>query len=119
MGAETKSGGDAEAMATHRRHLGRGFNWLGGATIIAKLTDFSTIIVVLIYLTKQQMGIGSLVISIATVAEAFDGLGTGDALVQAESVSRKQLDSLFWFILGAAMLVTILTLAAAPLVQPR
>ena len=104
-------------MAIHRRDLGRGFNWLGGATIIAKLTDFTTIIVVLIYLTKQQMGIGSLVISIGTVVEAFDGLGTGDALVQAESISRKQLDSLFWFILGAAMLMAILTLAAAPLVQ--
>ena len=117
MGTETKSSSDAEAMATHRRHLGRGFNWLGGATIIAKLTDFATIIVVLLYLTKQQMGIGSLVVSIATVVEAFDGLGTGDALVQAESISRKQLDSLFWFILGAAMLMAILTLAAAPLVQ--
>ena len=104
-------------MATHRRHLGRGFNWLGGATIIARLTDFATIILVLLYLTKQQVGIGSLVISIGTVMEAFDGLGTGDALVQAESISRKQLDSLFWFILGAAMLVAILTLAAAPLVQ--
>jgi O-antigen/teichoic acid export membrane protein len=117
MEAETKRDGDAEAMATHRRHLGRGFNWLGGATIIAKITDFSTIIVVLLYLTKQQMGIGSLVISIGMVVEAFDGLGTGDALVQAESISRKQLDSLFWFILGAATLVAILTLAAAPLVQ--
>jgi O-antigen/teichoic acid export membrane protein len=117
MEAEIKTADDAEAMATHRRHLGRGFNWLGGATIIAKITDFSTIIVVLLYLTKQQMGIGSLVISIGMVVEAFDGLGTSDALVQAESVSRKQLDSLFWFILGAAVLVGILTLAAAPLVQ--
>jgi O-antigen/teichoic acid export membrane protein len=117
MEAETKGGDDAEAMATHRRHLGRGFNWLGGATIIAKLTDFSTILIVLLYLTKQQMGIGSIVIAIGTVVEAFDGLGTGDALVQAERISRKQLDSLFWFILGAAMLAAIFTLAAAPLVQ--
>jgi O-antigen/teichoic acid export membrane protein len=117
MGTQTKSGDDAEAMATHRRHLGRGFNWLGGATLIARITDFSTIIIVLLYLTKQQMGIGSLVISFGVVVEAFDGLGTGDALVQAESISRKQLDSLFWFILGAAILMAILTLASAPLVQ--
>jgi O-antigen/teichoic acid export membrane protein len=117
MEDETQNANNAEAMARHRRNLGRGFNWLGGATIIAKITDFSTIIVVLLYLTKQQMGIGSLVISFGMVVEAFDGLGTSDALVQAESVSRKQLDSLFWFIMGAAVLVAGLTLAAAPLVQ--
>ncbi len=108
---------DSEAMERHRRALGRGFNWLGGATIIAKITDFSTIIVVLLYLTKQQMGIGSLVLSFGMVVEAFDGLGTGDALVQAQSVSRRQLDSLFWFIMAAAVLVAGLALAAAPLVQ--
>ena len=117
MSAKTKSGGDAEEMAAHRRHLGRGFNWLGGATIIAKVTDFATIIAVLLYLTKSQVGIGSLVIAIGTVIEALDGLGTGDALVQAESISRKQLNSLFWFIMGAAMLTALLTLAAAPLAQ--
>ncbi len=115
--AAINSDADAAAMETHRRDLGRGFNWLGGATIIAKITDFATILVVLVYLTKQQMGIGSLVIAIATVVEAFDGLGTGDALVQAPSISRKQLDSLFWFILGSAMLMALITLAAAPLVQ--
>jgi O-antigen/teichoic acid export membrane protein len=106
-----------DAMAQHRRALGRGFNWLGGATIIAKVTDFSTTLVVLLFLSKQQVGIGSLVVSIGMVVEAFDGLGTGDALVQAESVTRRQLDSLFWFILGAAGLVAALTLAAAPAVQ--
>lgn len=106
-----------DAMAQHRRDLGRGFNWLGGATIIAKVTDFSTILVVLLCLSKTQMGIGSLVVSIGMVVEAFDGLGTGDALVQARGVNRRQLDSLFWFILAAAGLVALLTLAAAPLVQ--
>lgn len=101
----------------HRRHLGRGFNWLGGATIIAKVVDFATILAVLLYLTKAQVGIGSLVIAFGMVIEAFDGLGTGDALVQAPSITREQLDSLFWFILAAALAVAGLTLLAAPLVQ--
>lgn len=108
---------DAETAAQHRRHLARGFNWLGGATLIAKITDFSTIIVVLLYLTQQQVGIGSLVMSFGMMIEAFDGLGTGDALVQAEEVSRQQLDTLFWYILGVAAIVSAVTLAAAPLVQ--
>jgi O-antigen/teichoic acid export membrane protein len=101
-------------MDSHHRHLARGFNWLGGATIVAKFLDFSTILAVLLFLTKEQVGVASLVVSLAMVVEAFDGLGTGEALVQAQSVSRLQLDTLFWFVIGAAALVAGLTLLAAP-----
>ncbi|MBU6398603.1 MAG: oligosaccharide flippase family protein, partial [Rhodospirillales bacterium] len=92
----------------HKRHLGRGFNWLGGAAIIARVTDFATIIAVLTYLTKTQMGVGALALSIGMVVEAFDGLGTNEALVQAKETSERQLQSLFWFIMAAALLVGVM-----------
>src|SRR6195256_161906 len=101
-------------MDSHQQHLRRGFNWLGGAMIIAKLTDFGTILVVLRFLTKEQVGAASLVVAFGTVIEALDGLGTNTALVQAPSLSRLQLDSLFWFIVGAACVVAGLILLAAP-----
>ena len=101
-------------MDDHRRQLARGFNWLGGATVIAKVIDFSTILVMLLYLTKQQVGVASLVISVGMVVEGLNGLGTSEALIQSRSVSRLQLDSLFWYIVGAALLVGALTLLAAP-----
>ncbi|GGF47306.1 lipopolysaccharide biosynthesis protein [Aliidongia dinghuensis] len=106
-----------DALASHRRHLGRGFNWLGGATIIAKVIDFSTIVAVLLFLTKEQVGIASLVVSIAMIVEAFDGLGTSEALVQAKTLTRRQLDTLFWFVVGAATLVAGVTLMAAPAIE--
>lgn len=105
-----------DGLESHKRHLGRGFNWLGGATIIAKVTDFVTIIAVLVYLTKVQVGIGSLVLSIGMVVEAFDGLGTGDALVQAKSIGARQLQSLFWFIMAAALVVGVLAVVLSPAV---
>ena len=101
-------------MDGHQEHLRRGFNWLGGAMIIARATDFGTILVVLLFLTKEQVGIASLVIAIGVLVEALDGLGTSAALVQAPSLSRLQLDSLFWFIAGTASLVAGMTLFAAP-----
>ena len=101
-------------MDDSRSHLRRGFNWLGGAALVAKGVDLATLFVVLLYLTKQQLGIASLVVAIGTVVEALDGLGTREALIQARSVSRAELDSLFWFILGAALLVGVLVLLAAP-----
>ena len=50
-------------MDGHQQHLRRGFNWLGGATIVAKLTDVATILLVLRFLTKEQGGAGSLVVA--------------------------------------------------------
>lgn len=104
-------------MDSHQQHLRRGFNWLGGATAIAKVVDLLTLLAVLLFLTKREVGIASLVVSLGTIVEALDGLGTREALVQARSVCRRELDTLFWFILGAALLLAVLVLAAAPLVQ--
>jgi O-antigen/teichoic acid export membrane protein len=101
-------------MDSHQQHLHRGFNWLGGAMIIAKITDFGAILVVLRFLTKEQVGAASLVVAFGAVIEAFDGLGTSTALVQAPSLSRIQLDSLFWVIVAAACAVAGLTLLLAP-----
>jgi O-antigen/teichoic acid export membrane protein len=111
------SGSPTDQPDSYRRHLGRGFNWLGGATLIAKVIDFSTILAVLLFLTKQQVGIGSLVVSIGMIIEALDGLGTSEALVQARAVAREQLDALFWFVLGGAAVIAALTLLAAPAIQ--
>ena len=101
-------------MSGHLRSLGRGFNWLAGAAVIARIVDFSTILVLLRYLTKEQVGVASLVVSIGTVVEAFNGLGTSEALIQARQVSRLQLDTLFWYVVGAAVAMGGLVVLAAP-----
>lgn len=104
-------------MDDHQQHLRRGFNWLGGATVIAKLIDFGTIVAVLLFLTKEQVGVAALVISIGMVVESMNGLGTGEAIVQAKNISRLQLDSVFWFVMGAALLVAAVLLLVAPQIQ--
>jgi len=101
-------------MEGHQQDLRRGFNWLGGAAIVAKITDIATILLVLRFLTKDQVGAGSLVVAFGAVIEALDGLGTSTALVQAPALSRLQLDSLFWVILLAACAVAVVVLLAAP-----
>src|ERR1700739_4623942 len=102
-----------EARTLHQ-DLHRGFTWLGGAMVIGKSTDFGTILIVLLFWSKQHLGVASLVVAIGTVIEALDGLGTSAALVQAPSLSRLQLDSLFWLIGAAALLDAGMTLLAAP-----
>ena len=101
-------------MNTHHQRLATGFNWLGGATIIARVVDSATILIMLLFLTKHQVGMASLVLSAGMIIEAFNGLGTSEALLQAQTVSRSQLDTLFWYIIGAALAVSTITLFAAP-----
>ena len=96
------------------RGLGRGFTWLGGATIVARLVDFGTMLLMLLFLSKRELGVASLVVAIGTVVEAFNGLGTAEALIQARTVSRAQLDALFWYVMGAALLCGGAVLLAAP-----
>ena len=102
---------------SHHGRLGSGFNWLGGAMILAKIVDLATIFAVLLFLTKQQVGVASVVVSIGMIVEAFSGLGTSEALLQARSVSRAQLDTLFWYVMLAAIVAGGLTILAAPLAQ--
>ena len=65
-----------DATNTHQQRLATGFNWLGGATIIARVVDSATILVMLLFLTKHQVGMASLVLSAGMIIEAFNGLGT-------------------------------------------
>ena len=98
-----------------QRHLARGFNWLGGATIIARIVDALTVLAVLLFLTKQQVGIAAIVVSVGMIVEALNGLGTAEALIQGTNLRREALDSLFWFILATSLVVAAATLLAAPL----
>lgn len=98
-----------------QHHLRRGFNWLGGATIIAKAVDFGTILLVLLFLTRDQVGVASLVLSVGMVVEALEGFGTGEALVQARRVSRRQWDSVYWLATGASLLIAGFIMLVAPL----
>ncbi len=78
--------------------------------------DVATTLVLLTLLTKQQVGVASLVISFAMVVEALNGLGTSEALIQAGAVSRAQLDTVFWYVLAAALVTGGATVVAAPLI---
>ena len=102
-------------MEDYRRHLDRGFNWLGGAAVIARIVDLCCILIVLLYLTKEEVGVAALVVSLGSMIDALDGLGTGDALVQASAVTARQRDTVFWFNIATALLVAALTAAFAPL----
>jgi O-antigen/teichoic acid export membrane protein len=99
-----------------RHRLANGFLWLGSSSLISQLVDNACTLAVLWFVTREQMGMATLAWSVAVVLEAFNGLGVAPAIVQSPELSRRQLSSLFWYVLGAAVVLVALASASSPLI---
>jgi len=89
-------------MIDARHHLKRGLFWIGSANLLNQLIDLVSIIIILAFLSKEEMGIATLAWTVAVIMEAFNGLGMSTALVQAKTLSRNQQDSSWWYIMVLA-----------------
>jgi O-antigen/teichoic acid export membrane protein len=98
------------------RELKRGILWFGSATLLMRLLDLGATLVLLQVLTRQEMGLAALSWSVVVVCEAFSGLGVGSAFVQAREVSRREMDSLFWFTSIVGIGLALLTAALADVI---
>jgi len=83
-------------------HLKRGFFWIGSANLIARLMDLGSIIILLLFLSKEEMGTAALAWTISTLLESFSGLGIGAAILQTKKLKTIQLYSSWWYIMGIA-----------------
>ncbi|MGD8318354.1 MAG: oligosaccharide flippase family protein [Myxococcales bacterium] len=105
-------------MTDAQAQLKRGLMWLGTGAAIGRLIDIAATISVLFFLTKEEVGTATIAWAIGMALEAVSRLGLGVAILQADEVSRDQLDTVFW-----TMTLTTLTLGGAavacgPLVGP-
>jgi O-antigen/teichoic acid export membrane protein len=98
-----------------RSELKRGLAWFGSITLLTRLLDLGALLVLLHKMTRADMGLASLVAGVAVVFEAFNGLGVGVALIQAKEVSRRELDSVFWFSCAVGVGLALLMGTSAPL----
>lgn len=76
--------------------------------------ELGSLIVLLWMLSEKQVGLAALSWTVAVILEAYNGLGIGTALVQASTLSRKQLDSAFWFATGIGALLLLISAALSP-----
>jgi O-antigen/teichoic acid export membrane protein len=95
-------------------HIQRGLIWLGSAAALTRLIDLTGTVVVLFFLTKQELGASTIAWAIGMILEGIFRLGLDTAIVQAEHIERKQLDSVFWLVNAVALVSGGIVLAAAP-----
>ncbi len=118
--AEEEPRGGEEVSAEGRRAgtgaMHRGLLWLGAASAVSRFIEVPTIIIVLWFLTRAEMGVATTAWSIAVIVEAFNGLGIGTALLQSKKVEADQYHSVFWYVTGLSLLFFLAISAAAPLI---
>jgi O-antigen/teichoic acid export membrane protein len=104
---------DEQARAAGHSDIRRGFLWLGAASVVARVLDAGTVLVVMWFVSREQIGIATLAWSVAVFLEAMNGLGLGAALLQARDTSHARLTAAFWFTLGLATLLVVLVSGAS------
>lgn len=103
-------------MIDGQKELQRGLWWLGSATVLMRVIDIAATLVVLQLIGAEQVGLASVPFSVLTVLEALTGFGVGQALVQAQTLSRRETDGLFWFATGLGVAMAVLLCGAAPMI---
>lgn len=96
-----------------KKSIKSGFLWLGIASTLSQILGAVTMVIAMIFMTKEDIGIATLALSFAVIVEAFNSLGTNQALLQAKTISPEETHSVFWFAsaFGIAILLIALPLA--------
>ncbi|MEQ9310353.1 MAG: lipopolysaccharide biosynthesis protein [Balneolaceae bacterium] len=93
----------------------KSFLYSGVGSTVGKLINVVALFVVLKLITPEAFGIASIVLAIFAVVQAVTELGLGVAIVQAKSLSRRQIDSLFWLSLALTAVLYAVIYFGAPL----
>jgi lipopolysaccharide exporter len=104
----------SEPARDDQRQIARGVLWLGTATAVSRVLEALGLILVLRFLSREEIGVATLAWSVGVFAECFNGLGIGTAILQQPDLTRRQTSSAFWYSVGVAIVLTVSMVVAAP-----
>jgi len=93
----------------------KSFLYSGLGSTLGKIINVVALFVVLKLITVEAFGIASIVLAIFAVVQAVTELGLGVAIVQADKLTRREIDSLFWLSLILSGIIYALIYFSAPL----
>ncbi|MBO4350839.1 MAG: oligosaccharide flippase family protein [Proteobacteria bacterium] len=114
-GAPKDQAYDTQLHENPKKSIRKGFVWIGFASIVSQILDAAAMVVAMIFLTTQEMGMMTLALSFSVIFEAFNSLGTNQALLQDNKLTPQETHSVFWFASGFGI---VLYLIGLPIVWP-
>lgn len=106
------------------RRVARGLTWTLVDTWGAQLLGLVIFLVLVSLLSVAEIGLVALAAAFVAVVQLFVDQGLGDALIQRQSLTRRQIDTAFWTAMLTGSLLTAVGVISAPVVavlvgQPR
>jgi O-antigen/teichoic acid export membrane protein len=95
----------------------RSLLYSGLGKTVSKVLNVVALLVVLKLISTSAFGIASIVLAIFSILRAVTELGLGVAIVQAQDITREEIDSLFWLSLAVSGSLYLLLAAASPLIS--
>src|SRR5689334_22446465 len=118
MSAEAQPAPDPAPKPSGHSDIRRGFVWLGTASAVARILDAGTVLVVMWFVSREQIGLATLAWSVAVFLEAMNGLGLAWPLLAARETSHERLTAAFWYTMGiAGALIALVALLSASLAR--
>jgi O-antigen/teichoic acid export membrane protein len=93
----------------------RGFVWLGAASAVARALDALSVLIVMWFVSREELGLATLAWSVAVLLESMNGLGLGAALLQTPTLDPQRLSAAFWYTLGLATALVLAVAGLSPL----
>lgn len=89
--------------------------WLGSASLVSRVIDALAMIIVLGFLTREELGLATLAWSVTTLLETLNGLGINTALIQRPQLDDDDSASAHWYAVLTAIVLIGLVALGAPL----
>ncbi len=107
---------EKELSVDPKKSIRKGFVWLGIASVISQILSAVTMIIAMIFMTKEEIGVATLALSFIAIVESFNALGTHQGILQAKTLTPDETHSTFWFASFFGLIILVLTIPFAWLV---
>jgi O-antigen/teichoic acid export membrane protein len=97
-----------------RNTLRRSFLWLGSASAVSRAVDLLAILVVLRFVSAEEVGAAAAAWTITTLLEPFASFGVSFALITVRRLDRRTIDAAFWLSLTGGVVLCALVALGAP-----
>ena len=70
---------DSNLQQDPKKSIRKGFFWIGIASTLSQILSATTMLILMMFLTKDELGIATIAVATGVIFEAFNALGTGQA----------------------------------------
>lgn len=91
--------------------------WTTLASIGRTLLQFAQVAILARMLARADFGLMAIVVAVTAFMQVFTDLGVSTAIIHYQEISQSQLSSLYWLNVTVGLILTVLLMAASPLIS--